>query len=256
MTLVSIVTIVKDHAAGLQDTFDSLAEQDYVDWEMLIVVGKSIDSTKVLARKYATSDARIVAIEQSGLGLFQAMNQGIDNAKGDYIWFMNAGDKFADSHVLRMAVEEISKMQVGVVIGGYRIGSPVEGKTYSNSKKSISDFTFAFSRRGGCHQAMIFRTSIVKELGGYDTSYSLNSDFDLVLKVIRKCGATGIPLTLAEVEAGGIADQNIFKVHREKHKIRGTYFGVANPIILLSWAWTLAARTKIILRRNVRPDHR
>lgn len=256
MTLVSIVTIVKDHAVGLQDTFDSLSEQDFADWEMLIVVGKSIDSTKDIARKYATSDPRIEAIEQSGLGIFQAMNQGIENAKGDFIWFMNAGDKFADSHVLRMAVEEISKMQVGVVIGGYRIGGPVEGKIYSNSKKSISDFTFAFSRRGGCHQAMIFRTSIVKEFGGYDTSYSLNSDFDLVLRVIRKYGALRVPLTFAEVEAGGIADQNIFKVHREKHKIRGTYFGIANPIILLSWAWTFAARTKIILRRIVRPEHR
>lgn len=255
MALVSVITIVKDHAAGLQETFRSLVEQECDDWEMLIVVGKSIDSTYEIARNYANSDRRIKVIEQSGLGIFQAMNQGIENARGEFIWFMNAGDRFADSQVLRVAVEEISKSKVGVVIGGYRIGGTVGGKTYSNSRKSISDLTFAFSRRGGCHQAMIFRTSLVKELGGYSAEYSLNSDFDLVLKVIRRYGALRVPLTFAEVETGGTADQNIFKVHREKHQIRRTYFGFINPIILLSWAWTFAARTKIIIRRIARPNH-
>lgn len=255
MGLVSIVTIVKDHADGLQETFGSLAEQDYSDWEMLIVVGKSSDSTNDVARNYANSDLRIKVIEQSGLGIFQAMNQGIENARGEFIWFMNAGDRFADSHVLREAVDEISKTEAGVVIGGYRIGGPAGGRTFSNSRRSISDLSFAFSRRGGCHQAMIFRTSIVKELGGYVAGYSLNSDFDLVLKVIRTYGALRVPLVFAEVEAGGTADQNIFKVHREKHKIRKVYFGITNPVILLSWAWTIAARTKIILRRIVRPNH-
>lgn len=254
MTLVSIVTIVKDDATGLQKTFDSLVEQDYVDWEMLIVVGKSVDFTAEIARKYANSDPRIKAIEQSGLGIFEAMNQGIENAKGEFIWFMNAGDKFADVHVLRGAVEEILKIRAGVVIGGYRIQGTNDGKTFARSRKVISDFHFAFSRRGGCHQAMIFRVSLVRELGGYNTRYSLNSDFDLVLRVIRRCGALRVPQTFAEIEPGGIADQNIFKVHSEKHRIRKTYFGSANPVILLSWAWTFAARTKIILRRIAYSD--
>lgn len=256
MALVSIVTIVKDHAAGLQETFRSLAGQDYADWEMLIVVGKSSDSTFDIAQSYTASDPRIKTIEQSGLGIFQAMNQGIENAKGEFIWFMNAGDRFADSQILRLSVEEISKTEVGVVVGGYRIGSPVGGKTYANSRKGISDLAFAFSRRGGCHQAMIFRTSIVRELGGYSADYSLNSDFDLVLKIIKTSGALRVPLIFAEVEAGGTADQNIFKVHSEKHQIRRVYFGVVNPVILLSWAWTVAARSKITLRRIVRTKHR
>lgn len=249
MALISIITIVKDHTVGLKETLKSLAEQNYLDWELRIVVGKSSDSTLDVARDYAISDSRIKVIEQSGLGIFQAMNQGIANANGEFIWFMNAGDRFADSLVLRMAIEEISEANAGVVIGGYRIGSSIQGKTYSNSRKRISDLNFAFSRRGGCHQAMIFRTSIVKELGGYSAAYALNSDFDLVLKVIKANGALRVPLTFAEVETGGIADQNIFRVHREKHQIRKIYFGVANPIIILSWAWTIAARTKIIVRR-------
>ena len=82
MALVSIITIVKDHALGLRETYSSLAEQKYNDWEMLIVVGASKDSTLQIAKEIASNDSRIKVIEQAGLGIYGAMNEGIQNTGG------------------------------------------------------------------------------------------------------------------------------------------------------------------------------
>lgn len=249
MALVSVITIVKDHPSGLEETFASLLEQDLSDWELLIVVGASRDSTLATAKDIASTSPHVQVIEQSGSGIYDAMNEGISRAKGEFVWFMNAGDKFADSHVLSIAVDEITKAGVGLVIGGYRLDGVV-GDDRSFPPKKMSTFRFAFNRRGGCHQAMIFRNESLKQVGGYDLTYSLASDFDFVLKVIKNSGAIRVSKVFASIEPGGVADKNIFQVHLQKHQIRKSIMGQNQLITLLSWAWSVAASVKIRLRQS------
>lgn len=251
MALISVITIVKDHSAGLIDTFASLAAQDFDSWEMIVVVGASKDSTLRTAIEMSNSDPRIKVIEQSGLGIYSAMNEGIENAGSEFVWFLNAGDRFADAHVLVNALDEITLANVGVIIGGYQIDNGNRKCVYSYPKKKISGFRFAFNRHGGCHQAMIFRTKLLRSAGGFDTTYSLASDFDLVLKIIKAAGAVRVPEIYAIIEPGGAADQGIFSVHEQKHQIRRVSFGRVTGIVLSS-VWTIAARSKVTIRNWLR----
>lgn len=251
MAKVSIITVVKDHALGLHDTFASILEQDHIDWEMLVVVGTSKDSTLETARGMLKKDSRVKVIGQSGLGIYGAMNEGIGQASGEYSWFMNAGDRFADSHALGAAAEEITQAGVGLLIGGYRIHGGNDRQVYSYSRREVSVLGFAFNRHGGCHQAMIFRTELLKQVGGFDPKYSLASDFDLALKIIELGGAVRVPQIVASIEPGGAADRGIFLVHEQKHQIRRSFFNKVS-LVILSMAWTTAARTKINFRRFLR----
>jgi glycosyltransferase involved in cell wall biosynthesis len=247
MALVSVITIVKDHPLGLRETFASLLEQDFLDWELLIVVGPSQDSTLATARDIASSGQDVKVIEQSGSGIYAAMNEGISNAKGEFVWFMNAGDKFADRDVLSSAVDIITKTGFGVVIGGYRLDRTVQ-KDQSFPSKKLSAFEFAFNRRGGCHQAMIFRHESLRNVGEYNPTYFLASDFELVLKVIKSAGALRVSKVFASIEPGGVADRNIFEVHFQKHQIRKSIMGNNPVVIFLSWSWSVLASVKIRLR--------
>lgn len=250
MASVSVITIVKNHAAGVEATYQSLLQQSFSDWEMVIVIGVSSDATLAVARDLQRIESRILLIEQSGSGIYQAMNEGLAAASGEFIWFMNAGDKFASTSTLAHAVGCISQNIVGAVIGGYRIESISQNKTYSYSPRNITGLSFAFNRRGGCHQAMIFRTNILKDLGGFNTSYSLAADFDLVLKIIQMSKVNRVSDIYASIEPGGRADQGIFLVHHQKHQIRKNLLG--GPVVFLaSFLWTALARVKIILRRMI-----
>ena len=251
MTSVSVITIVKDHAAGLEASHKSLVEQSFIDWEMVIVVGASSDSTLSVARELQRIESRILLVEQNGSGIYEAMNEGLAAASGEFTWFMNAGDKFASTSTLTHAVNHISLNNVGAIIGGYCIESSSHGKTYSYPSRNITGLSFAFNRRSGCHQAMIFRTNILKDLGGFNTSHSLAADFDLVLKVIQKSKANRVSEVYASIEPGGQADQGIFLVHKQKHQIRRKLLG--GPVVfLMSFLWTALARLKIMARRSLK----
>jgi len=215
------------------------------------VVAPSTDSSMEVAKEISNENHAVRVIEQESLGIFSAMNEGLNHATGDYVWFMNSGDTFAGPEVLASAIKEVARSSQGVVVGGYQIRSNSGTRTYAFREKEITPLSFAFSRRGGCHQAMIFRSDYLKKIGGFNLQYKVNSDFLLVLNVIKMGGGKRVSEIYADVEPGGFADQNIFAVHDEKHKVRKTFFS-SKSVNILSNLWTFAARAKILWRRSIR----
>lgn len=246
--IVTIITVVKNHGSGLIQTLQSVLQQEFKNWESIAVVGDSQDSTLLIAREIAEAENRIKVLEQVGLGIYSAMNQGLSIARGHLVCFMNAGDQFADPQILSEAIKEMASANYGVIIGGHQVVRGEGIEEFSYSRKNISERQFAFNRRSGCHQSMFFRTQTLLNVGGFDTKYLLASDFDAILKVIRNKGALKVPRIYSIIEPGGAADVGIFRVHQEKHQIRKRHFD--NIVIrILSFGWTIAAGSKVLLRR-------
>jgi len=247
MPKISIITVVKDHAAGLSGTFDSIQGQELQDWELIIVVGKSGDKTLEAAVALQEVGSRVKVLEQDGFGIYAAMNQGLKSAVGEYIWFMNAGDQFYSTMTLQHAFENISTSPIGLLIGGYAVKNSLKTKFYPNKNQRINPFSFAFNRRSGCHQSMLFRESSIRNFGGFNSSFSLASDFDLALRIIRQFGAASTSEIFAIIEPGGAADRGIDLVYKEKHSIRQNVLG-GTYITFASTVWTILAKSKAILR--------
>lgn len=246
--IFTVVTVVKNHASGLILTLQSLSQQEFKNWESIVVVGDSQDSTLMVARKMAEAENRINVLEQLGLGIYSAMNQGLSIARGHIVCFMNAGDQFADPQILSEVLKEMENNNYDLIIGGHQVSSSGGIKEFSCSRKDISERKFAFNRRSGCHQSMFFRTQALLNVGGFDTRYLLASDFAAILKVIRNQKALKVPRIYSIIEPGGAADVGIFRVHQEKHQIRKQHFD--NIVIrILSFGWTIAAGSKVMLRR-------
>lgn len=245
---LTIVTVVKNHTSGLIRTLQSISQQEFRDWESIVVVGDSQDLTLSVAREIADADNRIKVLEQAGLGIYSAMNQGLGRARGQFICFMNAGDQLSNPQVLNEAIKEIADTKLGVIIGGHQVVYLERFDKFRYSRKNISEKAFAFNRRSGCHQSMLFRTQTLLDIGGFDIKYLLASDFDATLKVIRNSGALRVPKIYSLIEPGGAADKGIFRVHQEKHQIRVRHFN-KKTISILSLGWTLAAGTKVLLSK-------
>ena len=108
MIRTSIITVVKDDAPGLLNTFNSIQQQNFFDWEMIIVVAQSLDETLVLAKSLSIKEPRITVIYQDGYGIYTAMNEGLAVSKGEFVWFLNAGDIFTNPYTLKHAVSQIT----------------------------------------------------------------------------------------------------------------------------------------------------
>lgn len=247
MAIVSIITIVKNHGEGLKLTFESVQRQDFQDWEMLVVVADSVDNTRASAVEMSKSDSRVKVLYQQGSGIYPAMNLGLEHSFSKYTWFLNAGDEFFSAQSLEQGVREIASDEVGLVIGGYQVKGKANNKVYVFPESKLKVFPFSFNRHGGCHQAMIFDTSSIKKINGFDPRFSLASDFDLVLRMIKEFGGKRVKVPLALIEPGGVADTNLNKVYSEKHEIRK----LVQPGMLMglcSSAWTGLAEVKKFFR--------
>lgn len=247
MVAVSIVTVVKNNADGLASTLKSALIQDLSDWELLIVYSQSQDSTYAVASEFCELDSRIFLLEQQDRGIYEAMNLGISKSRADYLWFMNSGDRFFSENSLKSGVNAIITSESGFVVGGYKIDN--DERLFQQSAGKLTQIKFALSRRGACHQAMIFRKESVLKARSFDTKFRLAADYQLCLKIIKDSGAEKLPKILALMEPNGLSDQNLSKMHKEKSVIRREIFSHNLPIRAIGWFWMKAARLKSTTRR-------
>ena len=138
------------------------------------------------------------------------------------MWFLNAGDEISSGTSLESALTEIMRTKAALVIGGYGILVGNKVREYSYSPRVISARKFAYNRRGGFHQAMLFNRKKLIKAGGFETKFQLASDFDVVLKLASNFKVIRFRNILARIEPGGVADLNLQIVFREKHQARLT----------------------------------
>lgn len=96
--LISIVTVVRNGAATIAATLDSVRIQRQVDVEHLIIDGASSDGTVDIIK--ANESEQLRWISEPDQGIYDAMNKGISLARGEWLLFLGADDVLADPNVL------------------------------------------------------------------------------------------------------------------------------------------------------------
>ena len=97
--LFSIITITYNAERELPATLASVDEQTCSDYEHLIIDGASTDGTLALAN--APGNLRRHTFSEPDRGLYDAMNKGLNRARGTYVLFLNAGDAFSSPDMLQ-----------------------------------------------------------------------------------------------------------------------------------------------------------
>ena len=97
--LISIVVPVYNVEEYLKQCLDSILEQTYRNWELILVNDGSTDSSGLICQEYAEKDARIRYFEKENGGLSDARNYGIEQAQGEYLTFVDSDDFLDVSHL-------------------------------------------------------------------------------------------------------------------------------------------------------------
>lgn len=107
---ISVITICFNARLELEETLNSVLGQSIDSFESIVVDGRSSDNTCEYLKSIANHRLRWISERDSGI--WDAMNKGVLLAKGQYVIFMNAGDKFVDENVLHDVIPylQISKI--------------------------------------------------------------------------------------------------------------------------------------------------
>src|SRR5690242_10798486 len=175
--MVSIITVVYNGKTTLENTILSVINQSYNNLEYIVIDGGSTDGTIDIIKKY---ESRITYwISESDKGIYDAMNKGLQLVKGNWINFMNSGDRFYSENILSYIFENRYLDGLAYIFGD------VEFYT--------ADFSFQFKQRTSsiklnlnpiCHQSIFIKKEFHEP---FDLQFKLCADHNLIYTLYRKC---------------------------------------------------------------------
>lgn len=176
---ISIVTINKNNLHGLKNTMESILAQTCDQYEWIIIDGGSSDGSVELIKDNASKIHYWVTEPDNGI--YNAMNKGIDESSGDYILFLNSGDRFASPTILSSFIERHFSSDVVYGNAIFVDANNLEvGRTISPESIRLSGF---WNRRGLHHQASFFSKRCFEKFR-YNEENRIASDTELFMRLI------------------------------------------------------------------------
>ena len=230
---LSIITITYQAELYVERTIMSVLEQNGLDQiEYLLIDGASKDNTMNIVEKYTNHFQQIIS--EKDAGIYDAMNKGIQIAKGEYLIFMNAGDTFADSNTLERILSDLENNPD--VLYGETQFTNIQGEVLGIRseltpqvlpiKATWRDFKWGMVI---CHQSFIAKKSIAPL---FNQKFTLSSDVDWEINCLKNSKVvlrTEYPI--ANYLTGGASVSNLKKSWLERFEVLKNHFGLLPTII-------------------------
>ena len=221
--MLSIITINYNNNEGLKKTLESVRHQSFDGYEHIVIDGDSNDGSKQLLEEYQ-SEKCIVQSEPDS-GIYNAMNKGIRKAKGDYLLFLNSGDVFSDENTLGDMHPYLDGKHA-LVYGDITFDKGDEQNTFTYP--DVLDFEFFMNRSLG-HPATFIKRSLFDEIGLYDESMKICSDWSFFILAVCKQGVSykHVNRVIAVFEMLGVSNdpENQALIETEKQQVLEAHFG-------------------------------
>lgn len=233
--IVTIITVVYNDVAHIEETMLSVLNQTYASFEYVVIDGGSSDGTVDVIRKYADRLAYWVS-EKDG-GIYPAMNKGLAHVSGQWVNFMNSGDSFADNRVLEDIFSGTVDLQGKVVIGGhaYKVFSDSIEEMYAMEAHSIP------TQLPFCHQSTFVKVNDKVPLH-FDSRYRIAADYKLLYDLYEAFGPEAIAVVDRFVSNYRMTDSTTFVNMKRTKK---EYLIIQSKHI--SWCWIKEAIKYLVL---------
>lgn len=173
---ITIVTICYNSEEFIADTIKSVLSQTYSNIEYFIIDGKSTDNTLKIAVTYKT-DSRLKIISEKDKGIYDAMNKGISLASGDFIIFMNSGDKFYSSTIINDIFSAGYPCDSKIIYGDVEMVYQNYKKKYKSLPIKKLTYRMVFS-----HQSVFVSTDLLRKYG-FNLNYKIGADYDFFYRI-------------------------------------------------------------------------
>jgi glycosyltransferase involved in cell wall biosynthesis len=195
---VSVLLPVWNTAPFLDAAIDSILEQTFPSFELIVIDDGSTDGSGAIAERFACRDARVRVIHRSHEGLSASLNAGLALARGEYVARMDADD-ISVTDRLRKQVAHLDARPACVAVGSWievvdEDGQYIGRKTFATEHDAIR----AALLRGisqMAHPTVVARRDVLRAMGGYDARRYPSEDFDLWFRL----GERGELANLGEV---------------------------------------------------------
>ena len=235
MPTISIITITYNAERFLERTIHSIVAQQATDFEYIVIDGASTDGTLDIIKRF---EANVTTwISEPDKGLYDAMNKGLHLAKGEYVWFMNAGDEIHDPQTLPNLLARIKAEAVDVYYSDalfvreeQGIVRPVGLRSQVTPHTLPHNLTWRDMALGMkvCHQAFVVKRAVAPD---YLTN-NLSADLDWEIRCLKAATTIAfLPFVLCKYLLGGLSVQQHRRSLIDRFKVLVLHFGLLSTIM-------------------------
>lgn len=214
---VSILLPNLNNVKFLEQRFESILCQIYTNWELIVIDGYSEDGSWEMIQQYASADQRIVAVQHERQGIYAAINDCINLARGEFIYIATGDDTMSPDCLERMVVTLKANPDCDLCHCCLTIIDE-EGKALESAWEGLpsSQFFGAYLSkmhvRIAPHDAILYcclntvyssltqlliRRSIFSRVGLFRSDFGSQGDLEWGIRATLQCNTVHIPLPLA-----------------------------------------------------------
>ena len=247
--LITIVTVTYNAGRVLDHTIRSVEAQAYPRIEHLIIDACSKDETLSLIRRYVERNTQpthnIRVLSEPDKGLYDAMNKALRMAEGDYIVFLNAGDKLHADNTIEEVVKAIEWEYRGVnpaVVYGETDLVDDEGRFLRHRRLRAPGQLTPRSFLSGmlvCHQSFYVRTDLARQFR-YNLDYRFSADYDWCIRILQRAArcrnrVVNTHLILTDYLSEGLTTKNHRRSLMERFCIMARHYGTFRAVCARLW---------------------
>lgn len=229
--VISIVIVTYNAASTLQACLDTIYRQRYPAIEIVVIDGDSTDGTVEIIKQNATRLAHWVS--EKDAGIYDAMNKGVKDTTGDWVYFLGADDVLFDGFSdLCAELKDHKLIYYGRVM---TLGGP-----------TIPADAYAFAKYGLCHQAMIYPKEVFNGRQ-FNTRYKISADYAFNIGLFNAGEFTFVfkDHLVANFNQTGVSSTSVDKIfEKDRSGLVLKYFGIKIWLRFLFWRLKNTIRKK------------
>jgi glycosyltransferase involved in cell wall biosynthesis len=188
---ISIIVPARNAAALLGATLESVLQQSFADFEIVVVDDGSTDATAEVARGFRSKDPRVQVLSGPGRGVSAARNAGLGMSRGQILLFLDADDLLLADSLLRFYTA-LASSRLSAALGGIKRiaedGSPLPGNSNTELAEGGDHLTKLLRKNfvvnGG---ALAIRREAIDAVGGYAVDLAYGEDWEFWCR-LAECG--------------------------------------------------------------------
>ena len=247
--LVTVVTAVLNGQPYIAGCLESVLRQDYPNIEHIVLDGGSTDGTVDVLIQY--SDRIALWRSEPDKGIYDAWNNALAEARGEWICFLGSDDEFLPGAISAFMAHVAHNPKAEFICSEARLLAPSGKERVIGRPWKWQGF---LRRMDVCHVGSMHKRTLFQQFGEFDSSYRIAGDYEFLLRPRSELRTAFLPVVTVYVRGGGVcySPKVMYEAYRAKHETGG----LSKFLALVDLSWDLANYKARRLVRRIRPNAR
>tara|TARA_B100000963_G_scaffold98870_1_gene85434 strand:- start:352 stop:1110 length:759 start_codon:yes stop_codon:yes gene_type:complete len=235
---ISIITATFNRGHFIESCILSILRQNVKNIEIIIIDGLSTDFTYEKIAPLLEKNNNIKFFSEKDMGIYDALNKGVEKASGDIIGFLHSDDIFYEKNILNHIINKFEVNDLDGIYGDLQYIDKINTNKVLRYWQSC-EFHKKLLKKGWTppHPTMFLKKEIYKKHGKFDLQYKISADYDFMLRILNDSSIklNYIPKVITRMRVGGISNKNIknilLKTFEDYKAIRRNRIGSVGTLI-------------------------